>query len=186
MKIKLTDADGYTRRGEDNETLWGEGIGHTAMGKGRELCTSDVIHYYDSVEEAVMYNPVHACISNPVAWECGGRMAAHDGAKGGCKTLTTIRRVPLPELTIEQRIKVAIYCALEVCTSPDFVRWANAWLIGADRSGEAAQAAVSAAWAVCEAGAAECDAGVAACEAAYGGVNVRAIIRRVIDETDDI
>ena len=48
---------------------------------------------------------------------------------------------------------VAIRCALEVCNKPGFVKWAQAWLSGADRSAAraAAYAADAAAYAAARA-----------------------------------
>ncbi len=185
MKYKLTNQDGYTRKGETNETLWGENVTHAATGEGNELCTDGVIHYYDSPEEAAFYNPIHADIKDPVCWEAKGRKVAHDGVKGGCKTVTTIRKVPLPEITTEQRVEIAIRCALTVYSNPSFVLWANNWLSGKDRSAAAAAAAARAAAAraaeAAAVAAAEVAAGAAA-EVAWAArkINVKSIIRKVI------
>lgn len=169
---KLTDRDGKTRAGTHNETQWGENVTHTASGRGRELCTSDVIHAYEHPLVAAVMNPAHANLSDPVLWEATGEVVARDGAlKCGVKTLTTLRRIPLPVLTTEQRVRIAIRCALDVYTAPAFVIWARGWLDGADRSRDAARAAAAdaarAAAAACAAAYADAYAAAAAAEAAY-------------------
>ena len=139
-KYKLTDQDGFTRRGQRNETLWGENVTHTAAGDVwcgvRRLCTEEVIHYYDSPLVARLMNPLHAKLKHPICWECRGRRVAHDGTKGGCKTLTMIRQVPLPELTVEQRVEIGIRAALAVCDDPVWRTWATLWLSGENRDAD--------------------------------------------------
>jgi hypothetical protein len=147
---KLTDKDGYTRKGKENECLWGENITHTATGKGSHLCSRDLIHVYRNPLIASFMNPSHADFKNPLLWECEANgECAHEGQlKSGFKTVTTIRRIDLPVITLEQRIRISIYCALKQYSAPSFVKWANAWLDGSDRSARAA-------WAAREAAAAE-------------------------------
>lgn len=53
-------------------------------------------------------------------------------------------------LTLNQRIAVSINCALFNCallqySDPIFVKWANAWIDGTDRTAETAWAAAAAA-----------------------------------------
>ncbi len=141
MKYKLTDSEGYTRRGMKNETLWGENVTHTATGKGTDLYTNGVIHYYNSPEEATIYNPIHAKITNPICWKSRGRKVTFDGVKGGCKTMTTIRLVALPGITMAQRVEIAIRCAQLIYPDPGFNNWAEKWLSGEDRSHSAARVA---------------------------------------------
>ena len=140
---KLTDKDGYTRKGKENECLWGENITHTATGKGSHLCSRDLIHVYRNPLIASFMNPSHADFKNPLLWECEANgECAHEGQlKSGFKTVTTIRRIDLPVITLEQRIRISIYCALKQYSALSFVKWANAWLDGSDRSARAARAA---------------------------------------------
>ena len=151
LYYKLTDKDGYTRKDANNECLWGDNITHTATGKESQLCSSDLIHVYQHPLIASLMNPVHADFKNPLLWECEVTgNCAHDGQlKSGFKTVTTIRRIDLPVITLEQRIRIAIYCSLKKYSDPSFVKWANAWLDGSDRSEDSAEAAeeASAAWA---------------------------------------
>jgi hypothetical protein len=62
---KLTDKDGYTRRGRTGETLWGPGVSHTATGDEAELCTDGVIHAYTDPWLGLFLNPIHANIDHP-------------------------------------------------------------------------------------------------------------------------
>ena len=140
MKYKLTNQDGRTR----GDTQWGQGVTHTAEGDGTDLCSDGVIHYYDSALLAVLMNPIHAGIQNPRLWEAEGETTASDGLKGGCRSLTTLREIPLPVVTPEQRAKFGILCAMEVYHDSSWRRWARGWLDGTDRSEAAAWAAEAA------------------------------------------
>jgi hypothetical protein len=118
-------------------------------------------------------NPSHADFKNPLLWECEAKGDCnHEGQlKSGFKTVTTIRRIDLPVITLEQRIRISIYCALKQYSAPSFVKWANAWLDGSDRSARAAaraaeraeaeRVAEAAAWAAEAAEAAEAAAATA-------------------------
>jgi len=79
-------------------------------------------------------------------YECEGEISERDRQlKCGCRTLTTIREIPLPVVTVTQKVAFAILCVLDVCSEPSFVAWANDWLTGKDRSADAAWAAERAA-----------------------------------------
>ena len=152
---KLTDQDDRTY----NNTQWGEGVKHVASGKG-ELCTDGWIHAYTDPLLAVLLNPIHANIQNAHLWEAEGEIGMDDhGLKVGCASLTTIRRIDVPVVTTEQRVRFTILCARTLYTETTWTTWADAWLSGVDRSAEAAWAARTAAWA---AGAAVWAAGAAA------------------------
>jgi hypothetical protein len=172
MKLyKLTDQNNKTRPGSFNEMIWGPNIKHTVSGSGTELCTEDVIHAYLDPRLAVILNPIHTNFNRPKLWEAEGEIVARDGQlKVGVKSLTTLKEIPLPEITDEQKIKFAIYCALEVYQEEKFVSWANKWLSGEDRTKEsaawAARAAWEAAWAAAEAARVAAEAAWAAAEAA--------------------
>lgn len=136
---KLTDKNYLTRAGELNETKWGEGVTHKATGEGTKLCTSDVIHAYTSPLLAVLMNPVHADIKDPILWEAEGEIIAAASDKVGVKELTTIRIIPLPKITQTQKIAFGILAALEVYEEESFKLWAENWLSGRDRSSESAR-----------------------------------------------
>ena len=154
MKLfKLTDENGRTRE----NTQWGKGVTHRATGSGTELCSDGVIHAYEHPLLAAILNPIHANFPDPLLWEARGRVSKREGQlKYGCKTLTTVRQVPLPQITTEQRIRFAIGCAWQVYDDPAWRSWATGWLTGKDRSERAAA----------EARAAEARAALRAAEAA--------------------
>ena len=143
---KLTDENNQTHNG----TTWGEGITHKATGDGNQLCSSDVIHIYDSPLKAAMFNLAHAGFKSPILWECEvNDIVADDGTKIGCKKCTTIKKIPLPEITTAQRVRFVIYLAREVYSEKLFDRWAENWLYGKDKDrgvGAAAEVAAEAVW----------------------------------------
>ena len=139
MKLyKLTDKNGKTR----NNTQWGEGVTHKAKpGKGK-LCSEYYIHAYTHPLLAVFLNPIYGDIKDYRLWEAKGRIAKTDyGLKVGCKSLTTIKEIEPPEVTLVNKIAFGILCALEVNEDPEYKQWAENWLWGKDRSESAAWAA---------------------------------------------
>lgn len=166
---KLTDSCGKTR----NDTQWGPGVSHSGTGEGG-LCGPGWIHAYEHPLIAVLMNPIHADFKNPRLWEAEGKIAIRDGQiKCGCATLTTIREIPLPEITTEMWIRFAILCTKEASTAAvgeawkAWNAWADKWLSGEDRSAAAAAAAAKAVWKAAGAvGPAAYDAAAWAAEAA--------------------
>lgn len=138
MKYKLTDQDGCTRSDYKNQTKWTVGETVTAKGDGTELCTDSVVHYYDSPKLAILLNGIHANINNPRIFEVEGECVAHDGLKGGAKSLTVIREIEPPVLTKEIIVKFAILCTMLLPKTSNFTTWANNWLSGKDRSSDSA------------------------------------------------
>jgi hypothetical protein len=143
---KLTDADGITSAGFSKERgavqpqrEWGPGVSHTGTGKGG-ICGPGYIHAYEHPLLAVFFNPIHACIDDPRLWEAEGEIALRDGQiQCGCVRLTTLREIPLPEVTLTQRVAFGILCAREVYTleiyhNRAWTAWAEKWLSGEDRS----------------------------------------------------
>jgi len=121
---------------------WGEGVTNKVRIRGNTLCSNQVIHYYSHPYIAILMNPIHANHIDPLLWEADTpKSYAYDGTKGGCKTLTTLRQIPIPQFTSEQLITIAIKCALAVYHEKSFVVWANKWLEGTDRTRSAAIAA---------------------------------------------
>lgn len=147
---KLTTSDNYTRKGQMNECLWGEGATHSGTGSG-DLCGSGFIHAYEHPLLAVLLNPIHANINSPNLWLCEGEIAKREGElKVGCISLKTIKRITLPQITTEFRVRFAINIALFVYKAPAFVKWAENWLSRKDRSAWVATKAAEAeatAWA---------------------------------------
>ena len=141
---KLTDKDGCTQ----GPTQWGEGETHTAQGRGNMLCTGDVIHVYDSPLKAVLMNPIHGNfdLGTALLWKCRVRhVVANDGTKVGVKICTTLHTVPMPVLSTEQRIEVAIRVTMIIYHEPNWTAWAKAWLNGTNAPYAAHAAAYAAA-----------------------------------------
>ena len=125
MKLyKLTNELGQTY----NKTQWGEGVEHTASGRG-PLCADGWLHAYTHPLLAVLLNPIHAGIKRSQLWEAEGEVGAEDhGLKVGCTRLRTVRQIPVPEVTTEQRVRFGLLCALAVYHEPGFERWARSWM----------------------------------------------------------
>ena len=140
---KLTNAKDQTH----GATQWGPGVTHKALGDGGKFCTPDLIHFYSSPLLAVLLDPMHGQFGEGAhLWEVKtGRITFSDyGLKEGAKILTTVRRVPLPKATTEQRARFAILCAKQVCKNKAWDTWADGWLDGTDRSRAAAARAADA------------------------------------------
>jgi hypothetical protein len=175
---KLTDEFGSTK----NNTHWSEGIKHEIAKELRDstkpLCSKHYLHAYESPLVAVFMNNCHAKFSKPRLWLATGWVSKRDGQlKCGCFSLKIIKEIQLPKLTVAQRVRIAIYCALSHPVSNNFHTWAVDWLSGKDRTRAAAHAAYAeaadagAAYAYAAhaayAKAADADAHAADAEAAY-------------------
>src|SRR3990167_8206723 len=133
---KLTDKDGRTYGG----CQWGEGVTHETDGQG-ELCGPGWIHAYTDPLLAVLLNQIHANFDpdTMLLWWCKGKVGRTDsGLKVGSTKVTTIRTIPGPEVTTQQRVRFAILCAREVYQEPVWSQWAAAWLDGTERGANAA------------------------------------------------
>lgn len=145
MKLyKLTDQDMRTHGGYQWELGKEVTVEPDEHGE-RRLCTRTVLHAYRDPLLAVLMNPIHADIDSPRLFEAEGEIVADDGAKVGCSQLRLVRELDVPQVTVEQRIRFAVLCALEVCDEPGFVTWAQRWLLGEDRTAGAAWVAADAA-----------------------------------------
>ena len=143
---KLTNENGMTRANTTTELQWGVGVTHTAKIEGVRLCSNQVIHAYEHLPIALLIGPGTIKANKPRLWAAEGEIVAREGQlKCGVKTLTTVCEIPLPTITLEQRAKFAILCALEVYKEEDFVCWARKWLSREDRSKSKAQEAAKAA-----------------------------------------
>jgi len=166
---KLTDQNGKTK----NNTQWGPNITHSSTGNDKSLCSNGWIHFYKDPLIAVLMNPSHADFKSPKLWECetdGEHL--HEELKSGCKTLTTIKEIPVPEISLTQKIAFGILCVKEIFNDEKWNLWADKWLSGEDRSERSANiaayaAAVYAADAAAYAADAAAYAAVAAVTAAY-------------------
>lgn len=146
---KLTDADGYTQRGMPGETLWQIGVPITATGIDPKLCSNGVVHAYHDPIVGLFMNPIHTNFRNPRLWEAEGKVVADDGIEVGTRTLTLVRELTVPEITVEQRVRFAILCVKDLPElPPKWTLWADKWLSGEDRTGQSAAVAAVAARAV--------------------------------------
>lgn len=115
---KLTDEKGQTY----NDCQWGEGVKHTISRNKRstELCTNGLIHAYENPNLALLLDPIHADFFTPMLWEAQGVVKARDWGKCGCWSLTTIKKLELPEWYRDKNqfrrvaIMFAILCAESV------------------------------------------------------------------------
>jgi hypothetical protein len=105
------------------------------------------LHYYSDSLLAAFLNPIHAKFENPRLFqvEVAGKVKEVHGLKLGCTRMRLTEELQFPAVTMEQRIKFGILCALEVYNDAKFVQWANRWLDGTDRSKKAAAWAATAA-----------------------------------------
>jgi hypothetical protein len=167
---KLTDEFGNTK----NQTHWAEGTRHEIAKELRDstqpLCSKHYYHAYENPLVAVFMNPSHANFRNPILWRATGWVSKRNGQlKCGCFTLRTLQQIPLPVLTTNQRVRVAIQCALKEPQTESFKSWAKNWLSGVDRTfktATATQAAVYAAHAAVYAAANATQAAIYAAHAA--------------------
>jgi hypothetical protein len=194
---KLVDKDGYTRLGLSGETLWEIGEEVCPKGEGFRPCGPGVLHDYADPLLAAMLNPAHADIGSPRLLVVEhSREPETDGLKRWTAgPLRVLREEPMPEPTLEQRVRFAILAVLEFCDPlPEWRKWADGWLSGRDRSAQAAQAAAAkemtaaaraAVWAAAEAPAAAKEtawtAMMAARAATECGWNLRAFGERLAE-----
>jgi hypothetical protein len=141
---KLTNENGDTF----NYTHWSEGTKHEIAKKLRDntkpLCSEHYIHAYENPLVAVFMNPIHSNFKNPILWQATGWVQKRDGQlKCGCFSLKTLKKIPLPALTTNQKTRAAIYCSLIRTQTETYRTWAANWLSGKDRSAHAAIAAAT-------------------------------------------
>jgi hypothetical protein len=131
---KLTDKNMQTYCG----CQWELGVPKHANGKGR-LCGPGWLHCCSDPILAILMNPIHADFINPRLFkaEAGDEFLDDNGLKMGVTTMTLIEELPVPVISDEKRVRFAIFCALAVYCEPTFVKWANGWLDGTDRSNTA-------------------------------------------------
>ena len=124
-------------------------------GKG-DLCGPGYYHFYTHPLLAILLNPIHAKIDNPRLFEARGKVEKTDhGLKVGVLTATLTKEIPLPKITVEQRVKFGILCAKKVYRDKCWNAWADNWLNGENRTKEAAWAARAATEAAAATAAAE-------------------------------
>ncbi len=149
VMIKLTDADGYTRRGQPGETHWEAGCTREPTGVGDQPCGAGVIHAYASALQAALCDPIHGDYGQTARAYAIVAPTRDQWQTDGLKCWTTQavtlgETVSVPAITLVQRIAWALCLAPQASTRD----WAIAWLTGQDRSAGAAEAtAWGVAWA---------------------------------------
>jgi hypothetical protein len=169
---KLTDENLTTQ----NNTKWVINEWKETDGAKQELCNSSWLHAYEDIYVAAFMYVIHVYYSNPRCFraEGDGKFLSDPDGKCGVTRLRLVEEVSLPTITTEQRVKIAILCALKVCHEASFVTWANDWLSGKDRSKDAAWAVARAAYNAAAARAAARAAALAAAWAASNAVDAAA------------
>jgi hypothetical protein len=128
---KLTDENLTTQ----NNTKWVLGEWKETDGIQQSLCNSSWLHVYKDPYIAALIYPAHMTYDNPRCFRAeGDGKFLSDGTKCGVTKLRLVEEIPLPTITTEQRIKIAILCTMEIYKEEQFTRWANDWLSGKDRS----------------------------------------------------
>lgn len=141
---KLTDPEGWTRRGTSGETLWIPcPVERSTAGGGiAKLCTEAYTHAYADPILAEWFDPVHGEYGDRgllVQGEAGG--IVDDGMKLGCEFFRSLEVVPRAGVPLAAKVRAGIECSLLVYAAPAYVTWAQRWLDGTDRSKPAARSA---------------------------------------------
>jgi len=138
IRYKLTTQDLTTY----NDTKWVLNEQKKTSGEG-QLCNSGWLHCYTSPLLAILLNPIHANITNPKLFKCEveGKCLEDNGLKEGWTMMRIIEEIEIPQLTPVNKAAFGILCALEVYKDKKWIKWANNWLNGKDRSKESASAA---------------------------------------------
>lgn len=157
--IKLTDNEAITGRGYLTPKLWGENITHKKTKIKQKiiklknvndidplstptpnaehlLCSRKVFHAYKSLPLALFLDPINGGYLNNNSgfiWKAKGVVVADDGLKVGCSKLTTIEKLPIPEITRVQRIAFAFLCYKAQAPEYEDTKIIDAWLSGEDR-----------------------------------------------------
>lgn len=136
MKLyKLTDLHMRTRA--KRELIWKIGESRSAIGQGTVIGTDAVIRVYEHPLIAVLMNPIHEDFDPATMrlFVAEGEIAVRQSQlQCGVRALQLVEEIPVPILTLEQRIKFALLSHKEVCDDPNWNAWADDWLSGKDRS----------------------------------------------------
>jgi len=134
---KLTDQNMQTFLGFQ----WEIGKWVHTSGKG-SLCTKGWLHCYTHPLLAILLNPIHANIKNPKLFRVSvkGKRETNKGLKLGFSYMKLVKEIPVPTITLTQKIAFGILCAKEVYKEEKWNQWANNWLSGKDRSKDASAA----------------------------------------------
>lgn len=117
-----------------------------ALGEWKEsdelgpFCAPGGFHGYEYPLLAALHSPIHGATRNPRLFEAeaDGEIAHEGQMQLKAQRMRIVREIPVPKVSMEQRIAYAIYCAKAVYYDPEWDHWADAWLSGEDRSKQAA------------------------------------------------
>jgi hypothetical protein len=86
------------------------------------------LHCYSDPLIAILLNPINENIQNPRLFEVevDGK-EAHCNMKYAYKKMRLMKEVNVPKITLEQKVKFAVLCALEICGDNKFTSWAKDW-----------------------------------------------------------
>jgi hypothetical protein len=129
---KLTDKHGCTYGGS---TQWVPGTVITRGLDGPcvpvEMCSAFAVHAYTSPELGMMLTPLHnSFVIEPRCFEVYGEVLASDWDKVAAPAFVCGPEVQLPNVTMEMRVKFAIYCVQAVIKNAclKWSQWAERWL----------------------------------------------------------
>jgi hypothetical protein len=125
------------------DTQWRLGEWKSSSGEG-SLCGSGWLHGYEDPLLAAFLNPVHANILSPLVFEVavkGSLLDVYGTMFGATDMCLTQALSPLPTLTDWRCIRFALLCVLRTTESERFCEWAEKWLLGQDRTYDAAHRA---------------------------------------------
>jgi len=113
-----------------------------------ELCSPGWLHFYEHPLLAILHNSLHADIENPRLFRAkvSGKCLKDGQLKIGYTHAILTKELPLPKITLNQKIAYAILCAKAVYKEEkSFIKWADNWLGGKNRTVKVANAATYAA-----------------------------------------
>ena len=117
----ITDEHDRTNDGR----YWLPGATHHVSGKGG-LFGSGWFQCYMNPLFAAFLSPISDCPENPHLWLVQGKVEiTQKGLIVGCRKLTAMRQVPLPILSNDQRIELAIAASKNAYPEEFFVSWAD-------------------------------------------------------------
>jgi len=117
-----------------NESQWE--LGKWYKKTEEDLCSSDWLHFYNDPLVGLFLNPIHADIKNPRLFrvEVKGKGIDDNETKCGYSRARLIEELPVPQISLAQRVRFAILCAKKVYKEKEWNKWANNWLSGKDRT----------------------------------------------------
>ena len=128
-----------------NKTKWELNKTIIATKEGTEMCSDQVLHCYNHPLLALIFNPIHANISNPRLFEIEvDAIVNTDGLKYASKSQTLIKELTIPEITTEQKVEFGIRVVKLVYKDTKWNTWADNWLDKSDRTKKSARAAYAA------------------------------------------